>query len=232
MAYKTLVLFDIDGTLLLSAGGGRAATERAMREVFGTVGALAEYKFAGKTDFYTLVELLGPEGFTETQIADTLPHYSGVLARHMQEILHLYPLKILPGVLDLITTLAARSDVLLGILTGNVPQMADLKIRGVGLDPSVFAINVYGTEARIRRELVPIALERAERHSGTPFAPSDVVVVGDTPDDIDCAHSIGARIIAVATGFTPRTELEKHQPVTVLDNLADTQAVLRLILGN
>ncbi len=200
MTSQTLALFDIDGTLLLSAGGGRAATERAMREVFGTVGALAEYKFAGKTDFYTLVELLKPEGFSESQVADTLPHYSNVLARNMGEILHLYPLTALPGVHDLINILAARSDVLLGILTGNVPQMADIKLRGIGLEPSIFVINVYGTEARIRRELVPIALERAERHTGNTFAPSNVVIVGP--------------------------------PVTVLDNLADTQAVVKLILGN
>jgi phosphoglycolate phosphatase-like HAD superfamily hydrolase len=227
----TLVLFDIDGTLLLGAGSGRAATERAMHEVFGTVGALAEYRFAGKTDWYTLVELLTPEGFTETHIEQTLPHYSEVLVRHMKDVISSYPVKALPGALDLVQALALRSDVILGILTGNVPQMADLKLRTVGFDPSVFSINVYGTEARIRRELAPIALARAELHTGQIFAPSDVVIIGDTLDDIDCAHSIGARVIAVTTGFTERATLEKDQPVTVLDNLADTEVVLSLIVG-
>jgi phosphoglycolate phosphatase len=227
----TFILFDIDGTLLMGRGSGRAATERAMREVFGTTGALAEYQFSGKTDWYTLVHLLTPEGITEDHIEHTLPHYSEVLIRHMKDVIGNYPLSALPGTIDLVKALAARDDVLLGILTGNVPQMAEFKLRTVGFDPSQFVIGVYGTEARVRRELAPIALARAEKHTGQTFDPADVVVIGDTPDDIDTAHSIGARVIAVATGFSKREALEQHQPVTVLDNLEDTETVLSLILG-
>ncbi len=231
MILQTLILFDIDGTLLLGRGSGRAATERAMREVFGTVGALADYQFSGKTDWYTLVQLLTPEGFTEEHIERTLPHYSEVLVRHMKDVVTNYPIAALPGALELVHALAARDDVLLGILTGNVPQMAEFKLRTVGFDPSVFTIGVYGTESRIRRELAPIALSRAEKHAGRTFASSDVVVIGDTLDDIDTAHSIGAHMIAVTTGFTDRASLEQDQPVTVLENLADTEGVLSLILG-
>lgn len=224
-----LVLLDIDGTLLLGKGSGRAATQLAMQEVFGTVGNLAEYRFAGKTDFYTLVDLLSPEGFTEAQIAEVLPHYSEVLTGHMRKIMHEYPIHALPGALELVNRLANRSDVLLGLITGNVLQMAEVKLRAVGIDPAVFKIAAYGTEARIRRELVPIVLARAEQDSGVQFDPQHVVFVGDTVDDIDCAHSIGARIIAVATGNISREELEQHPPVTVLDNLADVEHVLSLI---
>lgn len=231
MQPRVLVLFDIDGTLLIGKGSGRAATDLAMREVFGTVGKLADYKFSGKTDFYTLVELLSPEGYTEAQIADVLPHYSTVLTRHMESIIDNFHIHALPGTHDLVNALASRSDVLMGILTGNVLQMAELKLRKTGFDPSVFHIAAYGTEARIRRDLVPLALSRAEQHCGVKFAPHDVVFIGDTSDDIDCAHSIGARMIAVATGFTPREELEKNQPVTVLSDLSDTKVVLKLILG-
>src|SRR5262249_17344838 len=166
MTPEVLVLFDIDGTLLLARGSGRAATERAMREVFGTVGALAEYNFSGKTDWYTLVQLLTPEGFTEDHIERTLPHYSEVLIRHMKDIISNYNPQALPGTLDLVKALAARSDVLLGILTGNVPQMAEFKLQIAGFDPAQFVIGVYGTEARVRRELAPIALARAEKHTG------------------------------------------------------------------
>src|SRR5258708_6549258 len=221
MTPEVLVLFDIDGTLLIGAGSGRAATERAMREVFGTVGALAEYQFAGKTDYYTLVELLTPEGFSEAQVASVLPHYSEVLTRHMIDVMGDYELKALPGARELVQTLATRQDVLLGILTGNVPQMADLKLRSVGFDPSHFVINAYGTEARIRRELAPLALERAEKHATRHFAPEDVIIIGDTADDIDTGHSIGARVIAVCTGFAKRPGLEQHHPFALLDNLSD-----------
>jgi len=231
MLPQHLILFDIDGTLLLGKGSGRAATERAMREVFGTTGALASYRFAGKTDQYTLVELLAPEGITEAEIVAALPHYSEVLVRHMEQVIADYPVHALPGALGLVKALTQRDDVVLGLLTGNVPQMARFKLQSVGFDPSVFRIGAYGTEARIRRELVPLALSRAEAHSGKAFAPRDVIIIGDTLDDIDCAHSIGGRVIAVATGFTPRAELELHPPVTVLDDLSDTNAVLSLILG-
>jgi phosphoglycolate phosphatase-like HAD superfamily hydrolase len=78
---------------------------------------------------------------------------------------------------------------------------------------------------------VPLALERAERYCGQRFAPSDVVFIGDTPDDIDCAHSIGARALAVTTGVSSRAELEQHPPVVVVDSLADREMVLPLILG-
>jgi phosphoglycolate phosphatase len=232
MIPRFLVLLDIDGTLLLGKGSGRAATQLAMQEVFGTVGKLADYQFVGKTDFYTLVELLSPEGFTEAQIAEVLPHYSEVLTRHMLQIMHEYPMHALPGALELVNQLAARSDVLLGLITGNVLQMADVKLRAVGIDPSVFVIAAYGTEARVRRELAPIILARAEQHSGVQFDLQNVVFIGDTVDDIDCAHSIGARIIAVATGSVPREKLEQHPPVTVLDNLADVERVLSLIIDH
>src|SRR5260221_3296529 len=231
MVAQRLVLFDIDGTLLLGKGSGRAATERAMREVFGTIGALAEYRFAGKTDWYTLVEVLTAEGFSEEHIAGVLAHYSEVLVRHMHDVIDNYPVHALPGALELVNALAVRDDLMLGLLTGNVPQMADLKLRTTGFDPSAFSIAVYGTEARIRRELAPIALARAEDRSGTAFAASDVIIIGDTADDIDCAHSIAARVIAVTTGFVTRAELEQHPPVTVLDSLKNTEEVLALILG-
>ncbi len=228
---RILVLFDIDGTLLIGRGSGRAATERAMMEVFGTVGNLADVPFGGKTDFYTLVHVLTPEGFTEAQIADTLPHYSTVVTRHMQDIIHSYDIHALPGTHELVNAVAAHPDLLAGILTGNVLQMADLKLEFTGFDPAVFKIAAYGSEARIRRDLLPLAMGRAEQHAGTHFAPQDVVILGDTVDDIDCAHSAGARVIAVTTGHSPREVLEQHQPVTVVDDFSDTQAIMRLILG-
>ncbi|MEP7286065.1 MAG: HAD family hydrolase [Chloroflexota bacterium] len=231
MAPNKLVLLDIDGTLLIGAGSGRMATELAMREVFGTSGKLADYTFGGKTDFYTLVELLSPEGFTEAQIAETLPHYSTVLVGHMSNIIGNYEIHALPGALELVDALAAHPDVLLGLITGNVLPMAELKLRTVGIDPARFAIAAYGTEARIRRELVPLVLVRAEQRSGSHFAPRDVIFVGDTVDDIDCAHSIGGHIFAVATGNTPRAVLEQHPPVTVLDNLSDIQTLLSLMFS-
>ncbi len=232
MSPRKFVLFDIDGTLLRASGSGKAATERAMREVFGTVGRLAEYRFSGKTDWFTLLHLLTPEGFTEAEVEAALVDYDLALARHMSEVMKDYRIHALPGAHELVRALQARPDVVIGILTGNMPQMAAIKLRAAGFDPGDFAVAVYGSEAPMRRQLVPLAIDRAEQYCGLRFTPADVIIIGDTPDDIDCAHSIGAKAIAVATGMQSRAELEQHPPVTVLDDLADTRAVLALILDD
>ncbi len=231
MKPQILVLFDIDGTLLLSSGSGRVATGRAMLEVFGTSGNLAGYRFQGKTDWHTLLELLQPEGFSRADIEAALPHYETVVARHMAELVKDYRVYALPGALELVDELGAHPGVLLGIVTGNLPRMAEIKLRRAGFPLEKFPVSAYGSEAIIRRGLAPLAVERAERYGGQRFAPSDVVFIGDTPDDIDCAHSIGARALAVTTGVSSRAELEQHPPVVVVDSLADRETVLPLILG-
>jgi phosphoglycolate phosphatase len=230
MTPETLVLFDIDGTLLRAGGSGRVASERAMIEVFGRTGKLAEYNFMGKTDFFTLVHLLTPEGLSEAEIEAALPHFSAAMGRHMAEIVGQYTVQALPGTLELIQALKAQPNALVGIITGNMRESAAIKLQAAGFSLEDFAVGVYGSEARIRRDLMPIILNRAEEHCGVKFVAPNVVVIGDTPDDIDCAHCIGARAIAVATGWVLRAELEKHAPVTVLNDLSDTAAVMSLLL--
>jgi phosphoglycolate phosphatase len=224
-----LILFDIDGTLLRASGSGRVATERSMREIFGTVGGLAEHKFSGKTDWHNLLTLLTPEGFTEMQIEAALPQYDIVMARHMTEIVGDYNIHALPGALELVESVRTRNDALIAILTGNMPQMAHIKLQRAGFAPENFAFGVYGSESPMRPALLPIALQRAEQACGVYFASQDVIVIGDTTDDIDCAHSLGAWVIAVTTGWQTRADLEAHPPVTVIDNLSDTQSILKLI---
>jgi phosphoglycolate phosphatase-like HAD superfamily hydrolase len=228
--FKKLVLFDIDGTLLHGGGSGRAATERAMLEVFGTVGALASYRFDGKTDRYTLIHLLGNEGYPREAVEARLPEYETVVARHLTEIIDQYPFRILAGGPELLRTVGDHPLLLSGLITGNLPQMAEIKLRRAGYDPQSFAVKVYGSEGFARRELAPIVLQRATAHSGVQFLDQDVVMLGDTPDDIDCARSIGARIITVATGPFTRAQLETHHPDAIFDDLSDVPAVLEAIL--
>lgn len=232
MSAQTLVLLDIDGTLLRAGGSGRAAMKLAMLEVFGTAGDIANYQFAGKTDFYMLTELLRPEGLNEQHIADNLPRYGDALAYHMSQIAHNYQITPLPGTRELVDHLHEHQGVLLGLLTGNMPGMADYKLRAAGFDPSKFVVTAYGSESRLRHELAPLALARAEKYAGASFDPANVVVIGDTVDDIGCAHGVGARVIAVTTGNISRGELESHPPVTVLDDLSDTPSVLALIVDH
>ena len=226
---EKLVLFDIDGTLLHGGGSGRTATERAMRELFGTVGKLADYRFDGKTDRYTLIQLLMPEGFTQEYVEARLPEYEVIASRHLTEVIDQHHFRTLPGAIDLVNALKTRSDMLIGLITGNLPQMAAIKLRRAGFDLDDFAVKVYGSEACARRELAPIVIERAQKYCGVPFEPTQVVMLGDTLDDIDCAHNIGARMISVATGPYKRDQLEAHSPYIVFDDLTDNEAVIEAI---
>src|SRR5579871_799000 len=142
-----LILFDIDCTLLLTKGAGREANRLAMMEVFGTVGALASHKFGGKTDWQTLVDLLIAEGISHEEIERRMPVYSEAMARHMGNVIPNYEVFAMPGALDLVTALHERPDVALGIVTGNVPGSADVKLRAAGFDPALFPIGAFGNEA-------------------------------------------------------------------------------------
>lgn len=215
-----LVLFDIDGTLLMGKGIGREATRRAMLDIFGSCGTLETHQFGGKTDWLTLAEVLVNEGFTPDHVGQRMADYEPVLAFHMSALIAEYAVHALPGALDTVTHLRGRDDVLMGIITGNVSLTAPVKLRAAGFDPAWFPIGAYGSEAMERNDLPALALERAARFSGHRLTPADVTIIGDTEADIACARAIGARAVAVATGFTSRDALAAAQPDHLLDELS------------
>ncbi|MFQ3568706.1 MAG: HAD family hydrolase [Aggregatilineales bacterium] len=221
-----LILFDIDGTLLLTNGAGREATRRAMEEVFGTSAGLDAHHFGGKTDWQTLVELLGPHGVDDQTIAAAMPAYNAAMGRHISQIIDAYHVHSLAGARELVSTLRARADVLLGLVTGNVGSAAAVKLSAAGFDPAWFPIGAYGHEAHARDDLPPLALRRAVAHYGRALAPADVIVIGDTPADIGCARAHGMVAVAVTTGFSPREALLAAQPDHLLDSLAEFMPAL------
>ncbi len=221
-----LILFDIDGTLLIGNGVGRIATRAAMLEVFGTAAAIDMHTFGGKTDWYTLIELLGAEGVPADEIARKLPDYERVLAVHMEAAVRERGVVTLKGALEAVEVLRRRSDVLLGLVTGNLPASVPIKLRAAGFDPAWFPIGAFGSEAIERDDLPPIALKRAIAYSGRDIRPDEVTVIGDTLADIACARALGARAIAVATGFSTRAELESAAPDVLLDDLTTLLDVL------
>lgn len=227
-----LVLFDIDGTLLLSDGAGRRAIQRALREVFGSTGP-ADYFFDGKTDPQIVRELMQLAGHGDDRIDADMQR---LLDRYV-ECLHeelgdpRYRPYTLPGVPELLDALEARSDVILGLLTGNLEQGAKAKLEAVGLDPKRFRIGAYGSDHELRPELPAIALARTKRDLGVDVTGSAIIVIGDTPADLTCGQSLGASAIGVATGRYPVEELAKHAPLAVFADLSGTDAVTRVILG-
>ena len=227
-----LVLFDIDGTLLLSDGAGRRAIHRALREVFGATGP-EDYHFDGKTDPQIVRELMRIAGHGDERIdADMqrlLDRYVQLLHEELADPSH-HPYT-LPGVPELLDRLERRSDVILGLLTGNLEQGARAKLSAVGLDPTRFRVGAYGSDHELRPELPAIARTRTRDALGVELQGSAIVVIGDTPADLTCGRALGACAIGVATGRYSVHELQRHDPIAVFENLSDTAAVVRAIAG-
>ncbi len=214
-----LVLFDIDGTLLVAHGIGRAAKRRAMLERFGTTGDLDNHAFGGKTDWRIVAELLAPHGFASAAVGRAMPAYEAVMARHMRAIAGDYRAEALPGAMELVGELRGREDALIGIVTGNTSMTAAIKLEMAGYDPGWFPIGAFGSEAEERDDLTRLALERARAHSGRTIEGADVVVIGDTPEDVKAARAINAVAVAVRTGYAPAEQLVEADPDYLLADL-------------
>lgn len=225
-----LVLFDIDGTILWSDGAGRRAMTAALTHVFGNAGP-TDYRYDGKTDLQIVRDLMRLEGHTEDSIdermARVVEQYLHGLERELGEGLHTH---LFEGIPELLDALEARDDVLLGLLTGNVHEGAALKLRSAGIDMSRFKVGAFGSDHHHRPELPAVAQRRAREELGLEIPGSAMVVIGDTPADIECGRAIGARAIGVATGRYTVDELQSHAPMAVFPTLADTDEVMRVIL--
>lgn len=227
---KTLVLFDIDGTILKSGGAGRAAMERALTAIFGTPGDPA-YHYDGKTDRQIVRELMQRAGFSDAEIDAKMPM---VIRRYLDELQAMVAkggvnVTMYEGVASLIEAVDARDDLVLGLLTGNVEPGAHIKLTAAGVNVGRFVVNAFGSDHEVRAELPAIAHRRMQENFGVVLAGRDVVVIGDTPADISCGRALGARAIAVATGRYSVDELRTHEPFAVFETLADTRAVLDAI---
>jgi phosphoglycolate phosphatase len=228
-----LVLFDIDGTILWTDGAGRRAVHAALSDVFGSVGPSGTM-FDGKTDRQIVRELMRLDGHADDHIDARMDaSISSYVANLERELAtpDATPSRLLPGVNTLLDELEARDDVLLGLLTGNVERGARAKLGAVGVDFARFRVNAFGSDHELRGELPEIARARGEAALGRPLAGRDVVVIGDTPADVQCGRGIGARAIGVATGRFSSDELASHGAAAVFEDLTDTAAVVRAVMG-
>ena len=227
-----LFLFDIDGTLVTARGAGRAAFNRALLSVFGTVGpAEAGYDYRGRTDLRILYDLMGAAGFAATEITSRAETCFGAYAQELAAIIgDGRRVEVLPGVVELVRTLAARDDAVVGLLTGNVEAGARIKLASTGLLPW-FRVGAYGSDDADRRRLPAIARERAREAVGHEFPFDRVTILGDTPLDVDCARACGATAVAVATGFYPYDDLHDCEPDHLFEDFSDVASVVRVLTG-
>lgn len=198
-----LVLFDIDGTLISSGRAGVRGMNRAFERLFGVPGALDDIPVAGRTDRAIVIEALTRSGqpVSDDAIVRLRDAYCEDLRMALGDSAS-HPGGVLPGVgtlLDALEAPAARGDVVVGLLTGNFASGAAIKLGHFGLWQR-FRFGAFGDHHTDRRSLVPVAVDAAAAAGHPRFAPGRIVVIGDTPLDVDCAHAYGARAVAVATG--------------------------------
>jgi phosphoglycolate phosphatase len=209
-----LVLFDIDGTLITSRGAGRHAMRSAFEHVFGTAGGIDTYDLRGRTDTRIVHDVMVAEGWDATRVRERLDDFFEAYLRGLvTEIGDGQGVVTLPGVAPLVEELARSSEVVLGLVTGNIEEGARIKLLPTGLWPS-FRVGAYGSDHMDRRRLPSLAARRAHALLGREFPPADLVVIGDTPHDVDCARACGAVAVAVATGQYPREALLADGPTT------------------
>jgi phosphoglycolate phosphatase-like HAD superfamily hydrolase len=223
-----LLLFDIDGTLLTTDGAGRVALRLAAKDVFGLDEDLSGVTIAGNTDTGIIRELLAKRSLPITD-GNVNRYIGGYLAR-LRDQLAESPGIILPGISVLLDT-AATIGWTIGLLTGNVERGAQLKLATHGIN-HYFSVGAFGDDHHDRNELGPIAKRRAENFSNTRFAETDIYVIGDTPRDITCGRSFGARTIAVATGSFAYETLQQENPDFLFKDFSDTEEVLKTIRGS
>ena len=229
---RKLVLFDIDGTILLTAGAGRRALVAALAEEVADTSAFDRIRFDGKTDPQIVAELLEaagrPEPRESPRVRALCRRYVGLLARELER--PTTRTTVMPGVHPLLDRLEAEAGVVLGLLTGNLAEGAALKLRSGGIDPSRFVVGAYGSDAAHRPDLPAIAARRAEPLFGRVPAGAEVVIIGDTPADVACGVGIAARAVAVATGSYSVQDLTACGAHAVFEDLQETEAVLAAIL--
>ncbi|MEM6286466.1 MAG: HAD hydrolase-like protein [Bacteroidota bacterium] len=199
---SSVLLFDIDGTLLQSHGVGRRSIEAALAEILGEPFDTSAIPFSGKTDpqiFREILDAATEAGFDVGEVEVTAARFGALYHERMERNLPAAHVEALPGAVDLVHRLGAEG-VALGLLTGNLQPLGYAKIARLGLGPAEFPFGSFGSDASNRNDLPAIAAERASVYLGRSVAGEDLVVIGDTPRDIACARAAGATAVAVATG--------------------------------
>ncbi len=221
---RRLLLFDIDGTLIDSAGAGIQSLKDVLQQQFGISDDLRGVEIAGKTDTGIVHQILRKQNIAvnEETTSGFLDLYLEFLARELPQRKG----TVLPGVNELLLRLRERPQNILGLLTGNMERGAKLKLSHYGLW-DFFEFGAFADDHHDRNELGPFAQRRARERHAIDFAAAEIDVIGDTPHDIACGKAIGARTIAVATGSFTREQLAEHEPDRIVDDFSEVDAVIR-----
>ena len=227
-----LVLFDIDGTLIHPGSGARKSMLQAIKQEIQKDIKIEPGFFAGKTDILILSELLQKAGYSENDIPSLR---ESILKSYLLCMKRFYNVKndarLYPGVIELINSLKAEPNIHIGLLTGNIEQGARIKLEPFGLNDA-FPVGAYGNDGYLRTELTAVAVKRAEDYYGVKFLPHNIIVIGDTIEDIRCGKVIGARTIAVSQHLNNEKELYEMHPDHVFFGFENYDEIREAILND
>ena len=221
---KTLLLFDLDGTLVLGEGAGRRAIVRAFALLYGAADDWESLDTAGRTDTAIFADMLrrigrDPAEAWSPELWDT---YVDCLVDEVRK----RPGRLAPGVRELLRHCSPENGLYAALGTGNLERGARVKLAPHDINDPL-PVGGFGSDTTDRAELVRVGVHRAREHYGTDF--DRVVVIGDTPRDADCARANGYACLLVATGPFDAASLARCGADAVLEDLSDTGAVLDAI---
>jgi phosphoglycolate phosphatase-like HAD superfamily hydrolase len=224
----SLILWDIDGTLVYMDRAGERALLLAIKQLYGRdLGTHLPVDLRGRTDTSIARDLLAfldvPHSLEEES------RFRRAYLSHMPLTLPAGKARVLAGVREALDTIHAHPEIHQALLTGNLKEGARLKLEYLGLW-DYFEFGAFADDSHLRDELGPFALARAKEKLGIDFPPERVFIIGDTPHDIACGKAIGAQTIAVATGAFTVDQLAALNPTHTFADLSDTPALLKAVL--
>ncbi len=231
----TLLMFDVDLTLVDAAGAGQLAMHAAGKEVCGDQFSFDGISFAGRLDPLIFADAINNCGYSKSKATELHDTFRSTYTQHLRRLIcdNGHTVTALPGILTLIDNLRHRAqdqnDIMLGLLTGNYPQTAAMKIQAAGLRRDWFTLGCFGDQADSRPGLTELALQRYTQLTNTPADPARVIIIGDTQHDIHCAKAHGCTAFAVATGRVNADQLRDAGADIVVDDLTDPTPLLNLI---
>jgi phosphoglycolate phosphatase-like HAD superfamily hydrolase len=225
-----LALFDIDGTLLTTRGRAVQALLAALKAVYGVRPENGGYLMDGKTELRIVHELLAQSGLDRATVERGFPEFWPRYEQELTRAIHSGTTHVYRGVRELVGRMREETSVAMALLTGNCEAAARIKLEAAGL-ADAFLFGAYGQHHEAREALPAIALAEAERRMGLKLNGKAVSILGDTPNDVQCARPLGLRAIAVATGLYDRKALAATQPDYLFPDFTDVDSVLRAVLA-
>lgn len=226
--YQTFCLFDIDNTLLKTSRSHIAAFSKAFKKVYKINTTIDIINYHGMTDQQIIIEVLKKNNLNQRFIESKIKDCMGLMAEFFIKTLEGEAVIALDGVKKLLSTLQ-KNNIIMGLVTGNLEQIARAKLKKVGLNYH-FKIGGFGSDDIDRTNLVKLVVKRANDQHGL-ILNNNIFLFGDAPQDMRAAKTAGIKAVGVATGIYSKSKLKEAGADIVLDDLINTESVLSQLIN-